>query len=115
MIILSFIVNQLLKLLSYPIELLALFIVWFRKKEYDPEKRPCPGCGYKGEKNSNYKSCIISFVQVADHRLGAIRHTCLRCSAPYYSDLLVEGKAWIASGQADKIAQVRELIKRKAI
>jgi hypothetical protein len=98
--------------LALPIRATAWTILTIRRRRYDPEKVICPGCGYKGEKGSNYKTCQIQFTYTTGPELAMIQHSCLRCSAPFFSHLFRPAKGWVGITLQDKAAQVKAAIAR---
>lgn len=88
-----------LKGLAWVAALPLRVVAWVaeKKKVYDPEKDPCPCCGYAGEKSSNFRSCIVSceFVVNGASRKAKIRHTCLRCGAPYHTEPVLSSEKWV--------------------
>ena len=96
--------------LALPIRTTAWIILTIRRRRYNPEKVLCPGCGYRGEEGSNYKTCRIEFTPTTGPELAAIKHECLRCSAPYFTPLFRPGKDWITTPLQDQVARVREAV-----
>lgn len=70
-------------------------LIKVRIKPYNPEKLTCPGCGYKGEKGSDWRTCTVAHVQVEEPKRGMNQHTCLRCQAKFLTDLFSPGREWL--------------------
>lgn len=95
---------------SLPIRVAAWSILTIRRRRYDPEKVVCPGCGYRGERGSSYKTCQIQFTPTNGPEQAAIGHSCLRCNAPYFTPLFRPAKDWINISFQDRAAKVRATI-----
>lgn len=81
-------------ILSLPVRILTVIVVKIRTRRYNPEKVTCPGCGYRGERSGNYNTCTIRFT-LTSQKTGSVQHSCLRCSAEYYSASYLQCDKWI--------------------
>lgn len=88
---------------ALPLRATAWIIVSIRARLYDPEKVVCPACCYRGDSGTNNKTCTIKFVRTSTQEKGAIEHTCLRCSANFYSKIFLEADKWLPQLTTSKI------------
>lgn len=104
------------KLLSWLVALPIRFMAWMidllKTRNYDPEKVICPGCGYKGEKGSSWKTCRIEFKRTSGPERASLEHSCFRCGALFYSKLFTPVEKWFNPPQVDK---VKDAARRLAI
>jgi hypothetical protein len=99
----EFVVNIFLQIVGIPLYLLILPVKAFtwivtkvKTRRYDPEKRVCPGCGFRGDKGTDYKTCSIKIKQTSGIERYSLEHNCFRCSAVHYSPLFTPADKWIA-------------------
>jgi hypothetical protein len=93
--------------LALPIRGIAWTIITIRRRRYNPEKVLCPCCGYKGEKGSDYKTCIVEFTQTTGPEQAALKHSCLRCSAPFFTRTLLPASQWVGTTLQSQLARVK--------
>ena len=104
----KFVWELFLSILVAPINAIAWIITELKIRNYNPEKRPCPSCGYKGEKSSGGIACLVLTVSVSAPKSKALRHSCLRCSAEYYSPTLTDPAKWASQDSPlDKVAKAK--------
>ena len=89
------IIRVIVWLLTLPIKVFTWLIVKIRTRNYDPEKRICPGCGFRGDSGTNGKVCSIKHTATQGPERAANEHSCFRCGATYYSKLFIEADKWI--------------------
>lgn len=79
-------------------------------KPYDPETAICPGCGYMGEKGSNYKTCRITCVATTGVEKASLESDCLRCSCIFYQPVFDKNvDRWRAPrATQDQATRIRE-------
>ena len=80
--------------LSWPIRIFT-WIVLKCKKDYDPERLTCPGCGFRGDSGTNGKTCTVTHRKVESMEKACNEHRCYRCDALYYTKLFKDAKDWI--------------------
>lgn len=108
---LGFIANLIFWLIGLPIRAAAWTITSVRAKMYDPEKAICPGCGFRGDRGTAKKTCIIKFVRTETAEKASIQHTCLRCSAPFFSKIFLPAEKWISPIDENKAAKIKQAAK----
>lgn len=84
-------------LLSLPIQTTSWIIITVKTHRYDPEKRPCPACAFKGDSGTGKKSCKIRFTRTNGKDKANLEHVCFRCSAEYYSGLAIPADKWLGN------------------
>lgn len=100
-------------ILSLPIRGITWIVVKIRTKKYDPEKVPCPGCGYQGEEGSNWKTCNIQHAKTEGPERAANKHICLRCSAGYFTALVVPADKWIGKTYETELARLKKQVEAR--
>lgn len=112
---LSLVLGGISWVLALPLRGAARTVIYIRRRRYDPEKILCPACGYKGERSSNHRSCTITFTLISGKEKAAIKHTCLRCSAPFFSGLLYPADKWIGSTIQTEMSRLKEVTAKKEL
>lgn len=83
-------------LLAKPVQAFTWAVVKIKTHRYDPEKRVCPGCGFKGDSGTNGKTCRVEFTRTAGPERAGIRHTCFRCGCDkHISPLFRKAAEWL--------------------
>lgn len=83
-------------LLILPVKAFTWAVVAIKTHRYDPEKRMCVACGFKGDSGTDGKSCRIAFVVTSGIERAAIQHICFRCGCDkQFSKLVVPADKWI--------------------
>ena len=80
-------------LLSLPVHLFARVVKSLRV--YNPEKDLCPACGFKGDSGTGRKSCVVTCTQTTGPEKVALQHICLRCTAQFYTPVLIKADKWL--------------------
>lgn len=110
-----FVAGLILWVVALPIRLVAWAIATTRERLYDPEKDICPGCGFRGDRGTGGKTCIIRFVRVDGPEKASIEHTCLRCEAKFYSKIFWPAEKWLAPLDENKTVQIQRAARRAVI
>lgn len=105
-------------ILALPLRLLTWVIARCRKP-YDPEKAICPGCGYRGEKSGEHRTCRIQCVRTKGPEKLSLESSCFRCSAIFYQPVFrkdVDGWMKVINTPEElKAEKVKEATARQAL
>ena len=83
-------------LLAQPVRAFTWVVVKVRTKSYDPEKRVMPCCGFKGNRETNWKSCRVEFTPVAGAERAGLKHICFKCGCDkHISHLFIKADQWL--------------------
>lgn len=89
-------VKIVVNVLAFPITALAFIISAVKRRNYDPEKVVCPGCGFKGDSGTYGKTCRIVYYPVAGAEKAVNKHSCFRCGADFFTPLFLAADKWAA-------------------
>ena len=83
-------------IIAFPVVVFTWTVRKIKTRSYNPEKRPCPACGFKGDSGTGGKSCRVLFVKTPTLERAHLEHQCYRCWACYYSGVNTPADKWLA-------------------
>ena len=83
-------------LLSLPIRAFTWIVITVKTRRYDPEKRVCPACGFRGDSGTDGKTCRVEFVDTTGPERAGLQHFCFKCGCDrHISPLFLKADAWL--------------------